>query len=219
MKEILGYTRVSTSEQGKSGLGLEAQKASIEAFAARNNLTVLEWFTDVKSGKRVSDTLDERPALQRALHMARESELAVVVSRLDRLSRDVYFISGLMSKKVPFYVAELGMDVEPFMLHIHAALAEKERSMISERTRAALKALKARGVQLGPKIPHKGINSKGRQAHEREWPFLQLLLSKHVGPYRLEDIARECAVLSDEPWNKVRVHRAIERARRMGCEV
>jgi DNA invertase Pin-like site-specific DNA recombinase len=73
----------------------------------------------------------------------------VVVAKLDRLSRDVHFISGLMSKRVPFIVCQLGVNVDPFMLHIYAALAEKERAMISERTKAALGAAKERGVKLG----------------------------------------------------------------------
>jgi DNA invertase Pin-like site-specific DNA recombinase len=72
-----------------------------------------------------------------------------VVSKLDRLSRDVHFISGLMSKRVQFIVTQLGGNVDPFMLHIYAALAEKERAMISERTKVALRAAKGRGVQLG----------------------------------------------------------------------
>jgi Resolvase, N terminal domain len=84
-----------------------------------------------------------------ALAAARRRKCAVVVAKLDRLSRDVAFISGLMAKRVPFVVAELGNDVDPFMLHIYAAMAEKERRLISARTKAALAAAKARGVKLG----------------------------------------------------------------------
>ena len=81
--------------------------------------------------------------------MARQRKCAVVVSKLDRLSRDVAFISGLMAQRVPFIVAELGADADPFMLHLYAALAEKERRLISERTRAALSSRKATGTKLG----------------------------------------------------------------------
>ena len=80
---------------------------------------------------------------------ARKKKAAIIVAKLDRLSRDVAFIAGLMAKGVPFVVAELGVDADPFMLHLYAALAEKERSMISQRTKAALAAAKKRGVRLG----------------------------------------------------------------------
>jgi DNA invertase Pin-like site-specific DNA recombinase len=152
----IGYCRVSTAEQGKSGLGLEAQRAAIEAFASREGFTVSEWFTEVQSGKRISDTLEERPQLQAALRLGKSLKCPILVSRLDRLSRDVHFISGLMVQRVEFIACELGRVQDPFMLHLFAALAEKERAMIGQRTKAALAALKARGVRLGSPNPHAG---------------------------------------------------------------
>ena len=89
------------------------------------------------------------PSLAAALSAARAAKCPVIVSKLDRLSRDVAFISGLMAQRVPFIVAELGADADPFMLHLYAALAEKERRLISERTKAALAAKKASGSRLG----------------------------------------------------------------------
>jgi DNA invertase Pin-like site-specific DNA recombinase len=166
MKTAIAYTRVSTAEQGRSGLGLEAQRAAIEAFSAREQITVTGWFSEVQSGKRVSDTLAERPQLRAALEASKEAGAPVLVSKLDRLSRDVHFISGLMVHKVHFIVAELGPDVDPFMLHLFAALAEKERAMISQRTKAALGALKARGVKLGPKNPNPRA---GNEANRLKW--------------------------------------------------
>jgi len=151
MKTAVAYIRVSTAEQGRSGLGLEAQRAAIEAFAAREGIAICGWFSECQSGKRISDTLAERPQLNAALEASKAAAAPVLVSKLDRLSRDVHFISGLMTHKAPFLVAELGADVDPFMLHLFAALAEKERNLISQRTKAALAALKARGVKLGPK--------------------------------------------------------------------
>jgi len=148
----IAYMRVSTAEQGRSGLGLEAQRAAIERFAAAEGLTVTQWLTEVQSGKRVSDTLDERPILKAALEHAKAHKALIVVSKLDRLSRDVHFISGLMVQRVEFVVCELGRNQDPFMLHLFAALAEKERALISQRTKAALAALKARGVKLGPPV-------------------------------------------------------------------
>lgn len=166
MRQAVAYTRVSTREQGRSGLGLEAQRAAIVAFAEREQITVSGWFSEVESGKRVSDTLAERPQLGAALEASKAAGAPILVSKLDRLSRDVHFISGLMVHKVPFLVAELGADVDPFMLHLFAALAEKERAMISQRTKAALAALKARGVKLGPKRPNP---TAGNEANRRKW--------------------------------------------------
>src|SRR5437763_15161462 len=93
--------------------------------------------------------LDRRAQLAAALATARQAKCCVLMSKLDRLSRDVAFVAGLMSQRVPFIVAELGRDADPFMLPLYAALAEKERCLISERTKAALAAKKAAGVALG----------------------------------------------------------------------
>jgi DNA invertase Pin-like site-specific DNA recombinase len=101
----------------------------------------------VETGKG-SDALGRRPELAAALAKARTLRCPVAVAKLDRLSRDVHFISGLMAHRVPFVVAELGPDVDPFVLHLYAALVEKERALISGRTKSALAAAKARGVAL-----------------------------------------------------------------------
>jgi DNA invertase Pin-like site-specific DNA recombinase len=162
--QAIGYLRVSSREQGKSGLGLEAQRAAIEAFVAREDITVVEYFTEVESGKTVSDTLAERPTLAAALTLAGKLGCPVIVSKLDRLSRDVHFISGLMVQRVHFIVCELGRSSDPFMLHLFAALAEKERALISQRTTAALAALKARGVKLGTKSPGSPVQTAARAA-------------------------------------------------------
>jgi len=145
---VIAYYRVSTQQQGKSGLGLEAQRKAVRAFAAAEGLSVDHEFTEVETGKG-SDALDRRPQLAAALKLAKKIKQPIMVAKLDRLSRDVHFISGLMSQRVPFIVCALGRNVDPFMLHIYAALAEKERAMISERTKAALAAAKERGVVLG----------------------------------------------------------------------
>lgn len=148
MQQIIAYYRVSTSQQGKSGLGIEAQKAVVARFAEAEGMEIAGEHVEIETGKG-SDALDRRPELNAALSAARRNKCPVVVAKLDRLSRDVHFISGLMSHRVPFIVAELGADADPFMLHLYAALAEKERSLIAQRTRAALLAAKARGVRLG----------------------------------------------------------------------
>jgi len=148
MNQLLSYRRVSTQSQGRSGLGLAAQKQAIEAFAAREGLEVVGDYIEVETGKG-SDALDRRPQLAKALRHARKVKAAVCVAKLDRLSRDVHFISGLMSQRVPFVVAELGRDVDPFQLHIWAAFAQNEARVISERTKAGLAAARARGTKLG----------------------------------------------------------------------
>ena len=153
-KPAIGYVRVSTSQQGRSGLGLEAASGPGDRFAQVEGFDILATFTEIETGKG-SDALDRRPKLADALKLARKRKAPVIVAKLDRLSRDVHFISGLMAQRVPFIVAELGNDVDPFMLHIYAALAEKERRMISERTKAGLAAAKARGKRLG------GLNEAG----------------------------------------------------------
>ena len=138
MKKIVTYLRVSTDKQGKSGLGLEAQRAKLATFAQLEGLEIVHEFVEIETGKG-ADALNARPQLKAAIEAAkRQNGAPIAVAKLDRLSRDVHFISGLMSQKIPFIVADLGPNVDPFMLHIYAALAEKERGMIAERTRAAL---------------------------------------------------------------------------------
>lgn len=142
----VAYFRVSTKRQGRSGLGLEAQREAVERFAEAQGYTLISAFTEVETGKGDDD---KRPQLAAATRDAKLRNCPVLVAKLDRLSRDVHFISGLMRTRVPFIVTELGPDADPFMLHIYAALAEKEAKVISERTKHALAAAKARGTKLG----------------------------------------------------------------------
>ena len=164
MSPIISYIRVSTGKQGKCGLGIEAQRQAIARFAAAEGCEVLAEVVEVETGKG-TDALDRRPKLAEALAKARKSKAAVVVAKLCRLSRDVAFISGLMAQRVPFIGAELGADVDPFMLHIYAALAEKERRLIADRTRAALAAKKARGAKLGNRTNLGEASTKGASAN------------------------------------------------------
>ena len=158
--KAIAYYRVSTSQQGRSGLGLESQQSDVRAFCEKEEIEILGEFTEVETGKG-SDALDRRPQLAAALREARRQGAYVIVSKLDRLSRDVHFVSGLMTHKVPFVVTALGKDADPFMLHLYAALSEKERTLISERTRAALAAAKARGVELGNRTNLDEARAKG----------------------------------------------------------
>lgn len=170
MQPIILYTRVSTDRQGKSGLGLEAQRKACEQFAIQHGYEIVQTIEEVETGKG-ADALDRRPRLATALSEAKKYKCPVLVAKLDRLSRDVAFISGLMAKGVSFIVAELGPDVESFMLHIYAALAEKERRLISDRTKAALAMKKAMGIKLGNRTnlaeaQRKGLKERLRRADQ-----------------------------------------------------
>ena len=148
MSRVIAYYRVSTLQQHRSGLGIDAQRAAVARFAETEGLTIIAEYVEAETGKG-ADAIDRRPQLAAALAAAKAAKCAVLVSKLDRLSRDVAFVSGLMAQRVPFIVAELGRDADPFMLHLYAALAEKERRLISERTKAALAIKRACGTKLG----------------------------------------------------------------------
>lgn len=163
MQQAIAYYRVSTARQGRSGLGIEAQRAAVTRFAEAEGFTLIAEFVEVETGKG-ADALDRRPQLAAALATGRTKRCPVIVAKLDRLSRDVAFVAALMAQRVPFIVAELGIDADPFMLHLYAALAEKERRLISERTRSALAARKAQGARLGNPRNVRQAAANGRDA-------------------------------------------------------
>lgn len=170
MHPAISYLRISKLKQGRSGLGLEAQQTAIRLFCAQHGYTIAAEYREVETGKG-ADALERRPELATAMKHARKlgkggkaRSAPIIIAKLDRLSRDVHFISGLMVQRIPFIVTELGPDVDPFMLHIHAAVAEKERERIAQRTKEALAAAKARGQQLGN--PNIG-QLRQAEAHER----------------------------------------------------
>src|SRR5260221_13954571 len=161
MKPAIAYIRVSTRKQS---LGLEAQQTILAKFAEAGGYHLIETFQEMETGKGY-DALDRRPQLAASLKAAKQHKAPIIVAKLDRLSRNVHFISGLMEHKIPFIVAELGADADPFMLHIYAAFAEKERRLISERTRAALQRKMAQGVQLGNRTNLEQARSKASAAN------------------------------------------------------
>lgn len=163
MAQAVAYLRVSTARQGRSGLGIEAQREAIARFCEVEGYAVEAEHIEVETGKG-ADALDRRPQLAAALARAKRLKCPIVVAKLDRLSRDVHFISGLMAQRVPFIVADLGAGADPFMLHIYAAFAERERAIISARTKAALASLKARGAELGNRTNLAEASAKGGAA-------------------------------------------------------
>jgi DNA invertase Pin-like site-specific DNA recombinase len=142
MTKFVAYFRVSTVRQGQSGLGLEAQQAAVQRFL-RPDAQLVTSFTEVESGKK-----NERPQLAAAIAHARQEDAVLLVAKLDRLARNVAFLAALMESRVRFQAVDLPAADE-FTLHIMAAVAQKEASAISTRTRDALAAKKARGAQLG----------------------------------------------------------------------
>lgn len=140
---FVAYCRVSTERQGHSGLGLEGQQAAIKEFIGTQHRLLAPAFVEVESGRR-----SDRPELAKAMAKCRATGATLLIAKLDRLARDVHFISGLMKQGVPFLAVDFP-DTDPFMLHIRASVAEDEARRISARTKAALAAAKARGTVLG----------------------------------------------------------------------
>lgn len=207
MSDLVAYLRVSTAHQGKSGLGLEAQRDAVQRFAAAYGHAIAEEYVEVETGKGF-DALTMRPVLRQALATARGLACPVVVAKLDRLSRDVHFISGLMAERVPFVVADLGPSVDPFMLHIYAAFAEKERVMISERTKAGLARAKANGKRLGPSVEL--LQKRTRDALQRAEQLRPIFerVSKyaaHTAAKRLNEAG--IATPTGKPWSAKTVGR------------
>lgn len=141
--KFVAYMRVSTLRQGISGLGLDAQKKAISDYLNGGTWDLLEEFVEIESGK-----VDNRQELNKALHLCRMTGATLVIAKLDRLSRDLHFISSIQKSNIEFVACDMPA-ANRFTIHILAAVAEHERYMISQRTKAALQAAKARGTKLG----------------------------------------------------------------------
>jgi DNA invertase Pin-like site-specific DNA recombinase len=142
-QKAVAYYRVSTAKQGASGLGLEAQQEAVRSYCSTGKWAMVDEVTEIESGKR-----NDRPALANALALCRVHGAALIIAKLDRLARNVHFISGLMESGVEFTAVDFP-QANRLTVHILAAVAEHEAVLISQRTRAALAAAKARGVRLG----------------------------------------------------------------------
>ena len=145
--KFVAYLRVSTARQGQSGLGLEAQRAAVAGYLRAGARTHCGEFIEVESGKG-SNALDRRPQLRLALDACRRYKATLVIAKLDRLARNVHFISGLLESGVEFVAVDMP-EANKVMLHMHAVMAEWGRDQIASRTKSALAAAKARGVRLG----------------------------------------------------------------------
>lgn len=179
---FISYLRVSTEKQGESGFGIEAQRTAISQFARHSDASILGEFIEVESGKR-----NDRPVLQEALRVCRKTKSTLLVAKLDRLSRTVNFLSQLIEAKVDFIAVD-NPNANKLMIHVLSAFAEHERDLISDRTRSALSAARARGVTLGnPNLSH---------ARERATAVIKagaLARAKNVLPV-ISDIQRSGAI-------------------------
>lgn len=189
--KYVSYRRVSKKEQGKSGLGLAAQSADIETFVTREKGEIVAAYTDVLSGAD-----NNRPELAKAMAHARKIKAFVVVSKLDRLSRDSAFIKDIMDGRTRFVVAQFGHDADSMVLAIYAEMAEKERSMISARIKGALRAAKAKGTVIGSpqaaERAEKGRKVWAEEAQERAAPVMEMIgMIKSTGVTTLKGIAIE----------------------------
>ena len=163
MNKAVSYLRVSTAKQGKSGLGLEAQRMSIGRLLGEKGTELIKEFVDIETGSR-----NERKGLEDAIAYAKKTDALLVIAKLDRVSRRVSFIAALMESGIKFAIADLP-NANAFQIHIYAALAQEERRLISERTKAALQAAKQRGIVLGKSgkaLAQRNIKAANSFAHD-----------------------------------------------------
>jgi DNA invertase Pin-like site-specific DNA recombinase len=223
--KFIPYYRVSTARQGQSGLGLEAQQAAVEAFVKGNDGTILKSYTEVESGKR-----SDRPELAKAIAHAKMAKAKLVIAKLDRLARNVAFLSALMESGCDFVSLD-NPHADRFTCHILAAVAEKEALDISNRTKAALKAYKARGGLLGASRPEcrnlsrktmkegqslgtEANQAKAKEAYASILPFMRQLRQQgetfRAIAGRLN--AEGYTTRRGKPWSHVQVMFVLDRA-------
>jgi len=213
-QKYVAYYRVSTRKQGESGLGLAAQKAAIEHFVSDRG-TVVEAFEEIESG-----ALNSRPELSKALKACKQHKATLIVAKLDRLGRNVAFISSLMEASVEFLALD-NPSANRLTLHILAAMAEHEREMISQRTKAGLQQARMRGVKLGSPTLHL-ISKKGAQSQKRGAdhfaanvvPIIEQI--RNSGITSLQEIAaalnaRGVKTARGGEWHKMTVSRLLQR--------
>jgi DNA invertase Pin-like site-specific DNA recombinase len=221
MKNYVIYFRVSTKKQGRSGLGLDAQKEIVKGYLASSSGKVLEEFTEIESGKNGS-----RPELTKALEVCQKNKATLLVAKLDRLSRELHFITYLEKSKIDFICADMP-EANRLTIHIFGAMAQHEREIISQRTKQALAQAKKRGQKLGAHLPQvkkalakakrksKGSLSKMAQDFAESLRATILPLRKNgMSQRQIVNILNECDVKTargSSEWSLVQLQRVMQR--------
>ena len=218
--QFIAYYRVSTDKQGRSGLGLEAQQRDVENYLRGVDGDLIDTFTEVETGKGVN-ALKNRPELDQALAVCKDLGATLLIAKLDRLARNVAFVANLMERNVPFVAADMP-NANDFMLHIYAAVAQEERRLISKRTKAALAAAKARGVELGKhgKVLAARHKAKAEAFAHRIAPTVQQLRVEGFQTTRAITDAlnsRGVPTPGGGSWHLSSTHRLLKRIERLAC--
>jgi DNA invertase Pin-like site-specific DNA recombinase len=211
--KAIAYLRVSTERQGRSGLGLEGQRIAVTRYAVALGLTLVGEYVEVETGKG-SKALAKRPQLRAALDEAKRTKAKLVLAKLDRLARNVHFISGLMETGVDFAVADMP-NADRFQLHLFAALAEKEAEIVSQRTKAALAAAKERGTVLGRNGKVLAAQNKAK-ALEQLAPLAPVILDMRARGLKMRQMVAELNERgikspAQGQWHLANLHRALRR--------
>lgn len=231
MKQVVAYYRVSTKKQGETGLGMEAQKAAVAQYCERNQCELLAEFTEVESGRN-----NARPNLAVAARFAKARKATLIVAKLDRLARNVAFISAMMESGVDFVACDIPV-VNKLVLHILAAVAEHEVDCISDRVKVALQAAKARGTLLGSHRPghwdgHEQARKEGQAkgskvsairkinaAKDAYLDVMPTIYQMHIDGQTLQSIADHLngighTTVSGTRWRAITVSRVLHRHNR-----
>lgn len=208
--KFVSYVRVSTAEQGQSGLGLEAQGQAVSEYVSRMSCDLIAQFVEVESGSR-----NDRPQLKAAIDLCKRQKATLIIAKLDRLARNVAFISTLMESGISFLAAD-NPHANKLMIHMLAAFAEHERDQIRARTKAALAAAKARGVVLGrygrEVLSKRNKLQAGEQARQLA-PVLTELRSNSLTFSEMARIMNERCIPTarGRRWHAATVHRLFHR--------
>lgn len=224
-KSVVAYYRVSTEKQGVDGLGIEAQHRYVRDYCQRTGATLTREFTEVESGRH-----NDRPELQKAISYAKRTKAILVIAKLDRLARNVAFIANLMETRVQFESCDLP-GANSMTVHVMAAVAENEAKAISQRTKDALAAAKARGTKLGTDRPGaKTLSAEARakgqarsarvnreKAIQEYADVLPVIRQKAAENESLRQIAAHLnaegyVTRNGSPWSAVQVMRVLNRA-------
>ncbi|BCS89470.1 recombinase family protein [Pseudodesulfovibrio sediminis] len=214
MHDFIAYYRVSTQRQGRSGLGLDAQKQSVINYVEQVNGKLLNEYVEVETGKG-ANALSKRPQLREAIAKAKKAKAVLLIAKLDRLARNVHFVTGLMESNVKFVCADIP-EANELTLHIMAAMAQYESRRISERTKEALAQAKLRGVRLGnPRLPliNKPRHDEAKVFAERLRPILEGFLACGMTQRRMVEELNQLGIKTplDKRWHLPQLNRTLKR--------